>query len=422
MEVFLTERESMNSFQDVNITRRSFMGMGVGSAAALALAGCGGGGTEGGATSGGAFAGLICHIDENSTYDLCFINDFKAACEGLGLSEGEYLIKTNVAESDAALDAASELVDAGCKIVFADSYGHQDYLIEAAKEFPEVHFVSCTGDKALTEGLDNFHNAFAEIFNGRFLAGVAAGLKLQELKDAGKLKSDTPKMGYVGAFTYAEVVSGYTSFFLGAKSIVEDVTMDVTFTGSWGDEALEKEAATKLINNGASVISQHADTMGAPTACENAGVFDVSYNGSTVDACPKTFIVSTRIDWEPYFTYAIGAVQNDEAFDTDWTGTLATGSIVMTEVNEQAAAEGTVEKLQEVEAQLADGSVHVFDTSTFTVKGKKLKSYQANVEPDEGFEGDTEVVSDGYFHESEYRSAPYFDLQIDGINLLDTKF
>lgn len=408
--------------KNFNMNRRNFLGLSAGTAAALSLAACGG--EDGGSADvaeGGAVAGLICHIDENSTYDLCFMTDFSNACEALGLTEGQYLIKTNIAESDAALDAAAELCDAGCKIIIADSYGHQDYLIEAAKEFPEVHFVSCTGDKALTEGLDNFHNAFAEIFNGRYLAGVAAGLKLQELKDAGTLRSETPKMGYIGAYTYAEVVSGYTSFFLGAKSIVEDVTMDVTFTGSWGDESLEKEAATKLINGGVDVISQHADTMGAPTACENSGVFNVSYNGSTVDACPKTFIVSTRIDWEPYFTYAIGAVVDGETFDIDWTGTLDTGSIVMTEVNEQAAAKGTAEKLQEVQAQLADGTVHVFDTSTFTVDGKEVTSYKANVEVDDAFEPDTEVIADGYFHESEFRSAPYFDLQIDGINLLDTK-
>ena len=199
--------------------------------------------------------------------------------------------------------------------------------------------------------------------------------------------------------------------------------MDVTFTGSWYDETAEKEGATKLISGSADLISQHADSMGAPTACENAGIPDVSYNGSTIDACPNTFIVSSRINWAPYYEYAYNQVLNGEAIDADWTGTLATGSVQLTEVNEAAAAAGTAEKIAEVQAGLEDGSIHVFDTSTFTINGgETVDSYMADVDTDAAYEGDTEVIADGYFHESEFRSAPYFDLQIDGINLLDTAF
>ncbi|MCR4871398.1 MAG: BMP family ABC transporter substrate-binding protein, partial [Atopobiaceae bacterium] len=219
------------------------------------------------------------------------------------------MIKTNIPEGQECYDAAAEFADAGCSLIFADSFGHEDYMIQAAKEFPEVQFCHATGTKAHTEGLDNYHNAFASIYEGRYLAGVAAGLKLQELADAKKLQGKTPKMGYVGAFTYAEVVSGYTSFFLGAKSIVPDVTMDVTFTGSWYDETAEKEGATKLINSGCDLISQHADSMGAPPACESAGGPDVSYSGSTSEACPEAFIVSSRINWAPYYEYAINAAK-----------------------------------------------------------------------------------------------------------------
>ena len=332
------------------------------------------------------------------------------------------MIKKNIPEGQECYDAAAELADAGCKVIFADSFGHEDYMIQAAKEFPEVQFCHATGTKAHTEGLANYHNAFASIYEGRFLAGVAAGLKLQEIAEAGKLKGETPKMGYVGAFTYAEVVSGYTSFFLGAKSIVPEVTMDVTFTGSWYDETAEKEGATKLISGGADLISQHADSMGAPTACENAGIPDVSYNGSTKDACPNTFIVSSRIDWAPYYEFVVNAVKNGEAVPADWTGTLATGSVKLTEVNEAVAAAGTADKIAEVQAGLEGGTIHVFDTANFTVGGETLTSYLADVDTDPAYEGDTEVIADGYFHESEFRSAPYFDLQIDGINLLDTAF
>ena len=366
--------------------------------------------------------GFIMLHDENSTYDLNFITAAKAACENLGIPEENYLIRTNIPEGQECYDAAADLVDAGCNIIFADSFGHEDFMIQAAKEFPEVQFCHATGTKAHTEGLPNYHNAFASIYEGRYLAGVAAGMKLNEMIEKGEIKEDQAKIGYVGAFTYAEVISGYTSFFLGARSICPSATMEVTFTGSWYDETAEKEGANTLINDGCVLISQHADSMGAPTACEQAGVPDVSYNGSTISACPNTFIVSSRIDWTPYYEYAIEAVAAGEEFDVDYTGTISTESVVLTEVNDKAAAEGTAEKIEEVKQQLINEEVYVFDTSKFTVDGKTLDSYMADVDTDANFEGDTEVISDGYFHESEYRSAPYFDLKIDGITLLNDAF
>ena len=366
--------------------------------------------------------GFIFLHDENSTYDLNFMNAAKEACANLGFSEDQYIFRTNIPEGQECYDAACELADAGCTVIFADSFGHEDYMIQAAKEFPEVQFCHATGTRAHTEGLSNYHNAFASIYEGRYLAGVAAGLKLNEMIEAGEFTAEEAKMGYVGAFTYAEVVSGYTSFYLGAKSVCPTVTMDVTFTGSWYDETAEKVAAYMLIDRGCKLISQHADSMGAPTACETTGVPNVSYNGSTVDACPNTFIVSSRINWAPYYEFVITSVMNGTEIPADWTGTLATGSVVLTDVNEQAAAAGTADKLAEVRKALEDGTLHVFDTATFTVGGETLTSYLADVDTDPAYTGDTEVVADGYFHESEFRSAPYFDRQIDGINLLDTAF
>ena len=373
--------------------------------------------TEAPAEAAAVKIGFIFLHDENSTYDLNFMNAAKEACDKLGV---ESLMRTNIPESSACYEAAADLVDAGCNIVFADSFGHEPYMIQAAQEFPEVQFCHATGTQAHVLGLDNYHNAFASIYEGRYLAGVAAGLKLNEMIEAGQFTAEEAKMGYVGAFTYAEVVSGYTSFYLGAKSVCPTVTMDVTFTGSWYDETAEKEAAIKLIDSGCKLISQHADSMGAPTACENAGVPNVSYNGSTVAACPNTFIVSSRINWAPYFEYIITSVANGTAIDTDWTGTIETGSVELSEINELAAAAGTVEKLDEVKAGLLDGSIKVFDASTFTKDGEAVTEYLADVDGD--YTGETNAVLDGYFHESEFRSAPYFDMQIDGINLLDTKF
>ena len=392
-----------------------------------ALAACGG--TNNNANNGAATkdekpatnfkAGFIFLHDENSTYDLNFINAAKAACENLGV---ECVLKTNIGETNDCKNTALDLVDQGCGFVFADSFGHEDFMIAAAQECPDVQFAHATGTKAHTENLPNFHNAFASIYEGRYLAGVAAGMKLNEMIEEGKITAEEAKIGYVGAYTYAEVKSGYTSFFLGARSICPTATMEVQFTGSWYDETAEKEAATTLINDKCVLISQHADSMGAPTACEDAGVPNVSYNGSTVESCPNTFIVSSRIDWTPYLEYAIKAAMNGEKFDTDWTGTLATGSVVLTDINDKAAAKGTQEKIDEVKAKLESGEIHVFDTSTFTVKGETLTTYQADVDTDAEFKGDTEVIADGYFHESEYRSAPCFDLDIDGITLLNTAF
>ena len=366
--------------------------------------------------------GFIFLHDENSTYDLNFMNAAEAACKNLGLDESQYVFKKNIPEDQKCYDAAAELAEEGCNIIFADSFGHEPFIIEAAKEFPNVQFCHSTGTLAHTEKLANYHNAFASIYEGRYLAGIAAGLKLNEMIANGDFTADEAKMGYVGAFTYAEVMSGYTSFFLGARSVCPTVTMDVTFTGSWYNETAEKEAANTLIKKGCKLISQHADSMGAPTACETAGVPNVSYNGSTESACPNTFIVSSRIDWAPYYEYAIKAVMNGETIDTDWTGTLKTGSVVLTDVNENAAAAGTAEAIAEAKAKLEDGSLNVFDTATFTVEGKKLDSYMADVDTDKDYTKDTEVVENGVFYESKFRSAPYFDVMIDGINLLDTNF
>ena len=366
--------------------------------------------------------GFITLHDENSTYDLNFINAAKEAIANLGLTDADYILKTNVPEGQECYETAMNLVDEGCNIIFADSFGHEPYMIDAAKAHPEVQFCHSTGNRAHTEGLANYHNAFASIYEGRYLAGIAAGLKLNEMIEAGKFTADEAKMGYVGAFTYAEVVSGYTSFYLGAKSVCPTVTMDVTFTGSWYDETLEKEGAEKLIQGGCKLISQHADSLGAPTACENAGVPNVSYNGSTEKACPNTYIISSRINWAPYYEMCIKAVMDGTEIPADWVGTLATNSVVLTDLNTNVAAAGTAEAIAAATEKLEKGEIHVFDCANFTVKGEALTSYQADVNADSDNTPDTEVVHDGYFSESEFRSAPYFDLQIDGINLLDTNF
>ncbi len=385
------------------------------------LGSCGTDGTEPAGDSDFKLGVILLH-DEDSTYDLNFINGVKEAQKALGLSDDQIIIKRNIPESNQCYEAAKDLVDEGCDVIFANSFGHETHILKAAKEHPEVEFCHATGTMAHTENLANFHNAFASIYEGRYLAGVAAGLKLNQMIADGQITADQAKMGYVGAFTYAEVISGYTSFYLGAKSVCPSVTMDVQFTGSWYDENAERNTANALINGGCVLISQHADSMGAPSACRDKNVPNVSYNGSTQDSCPNTFIVASRINWAPYFQYICSQNMEGKTIDTDWTGTLSTNSVVLTDVNAAVAAPGTAEEIAKVMEELKNGTRHVFDTKNFTVGGVALTSYMADVNTDANFEKDTEVIENGVFFESKHRSAPYFDVQIDGISLLNTNF
>ena len=361
--------------------------------------------------------GFIFLHDENSTYDKNFMDAATAAKEALNLSDEQVLFKTNIPETNDCYEAAAELVDAGCDLIFADSFGHEDFIIQAAKEFPEVTFCHATGTKAHTENLPNFFNAFASIYEGRFLVGYAAGLKLNEMIESGKITPEQAKMGYVGAYPYAEVKSGYTSFFLGARAACPSVTMDVKFTNSWFDIAAEKETANALISDGCVLISQHADSEGAPKACEEAGVPNVAYNLDTRMWGPNTALISSKINWQPYFEHIITAIADNTAIEQDFCKGLEDEVVQILGLNENVAAEGTDAKLEEIKAKLISGEIKVFDTATFTVGGQKLESYLADVDSDAAFEKDTEVVADGYFHESEFRSAPYFDVDIDGITI-----
>ena len=369
--------------------------------------------------------GMICLHGENSTYDNNFIQALRQVQKDLGLSDDQVVIVTNIGEDSSCYDAAVDLAkNKGCKVIFADSFGHESFMKQAAQEYPEVQFCHATGTSGKIANIENFHNAFASIYEGRYLAGIAAGLKLNEMIAAGKITAEQAVIGYVGAFTYAEVISGMTSFYLGARSVCPSATMKVRYTGSWYDQAKEQEAATALIEKDKCVlISQHADSLGAPTACELAGVPNVSYNGSTYSAGETTFIISSAINWAPYFQYIIETVVKGEAIAPDWCGTIATNSVVLSGVNQDVAAEGTIEKINEAIKALEAGTLHVFDTANFTVDGKTLTEYLADVDGD--YTGETNVIHDGYFDESnavDFRSAPYFDIIIDGVTNLNTNF
>lgn len=369
--------------------------------------------------------GLITLHDNSSTYDKNFIDSMYRALENLGIDKTQLVLYTGIGESEDCYNKAKECVNQGCQVVFADSFGHEDYIIQAAQEFTNVHFCHATGVKAHTLKADNFTNAFASIYEGRFAAGVAAGMKLNEMIEAGKITKDQAIMGYIGAYTYAEVMSGYTSFYLGAKSVCPSVTMKVKFTGSWYDFDKEKASAEALIAEGCVLISQHADSLGAPEACEKAGVPNISYNGSTEASGPNTYIVSSKIDWTPFFEYMITCTMEGKSIGYDYTGTIGTGSVKLEAVNTDVAAAGTQAAIDAVIEQFKAGTLHVFDTTKdnfITVNGEKLTTYMADVDYDDAYTPDTEAIKDGYFSESEYRSAPYFNVEIDGITLLDRAY
>ena len=380
------------------------------------LASCGG---NGGKDPSEVKAALIALHGTSSTYDKNFIDAFKTACQNKGLKEENYTIITDIPEGTECYDEAANFADEGYDVIFADSFGHESYMIQAAKEFPNVQFCHATGTKAHTENLENYQNAFASIYEGRYLAGVAAGLKLLEIY-GDDITAEEAKVGYVGAWPYAEVISGYTSWFLGVRSVVPNATMEVRYTNSWYDEPAEMATAQALIENGCKLISQHADSMGAPTACENAGIPNVAYNGTTGKT--NTFIIASKINWVPYFEYMLDCVINGKDIETDYNGSIETESVVITELG-AAAAEGTAEALNEVMTQLKNGTLKVFDCSKFTVNGEHLTSYLADVDDAGDYVPETEVIrtENGvtYFAESYYRSAPYFNIIIDGITVVE---
>ena len=355
--------------------------------------------------------GFVFSGDENEGYTAAHYKGAMEMKDALGLSDDQIIVKWNIPEDETAQDAAMDLADQGCQIVFANSFGHESYVIEAAKEYPEVQFCHATGFQAASSGLSNMHNYFTAIYEARYVSGVVAGLKLNQMIEDGTVAKDACKIGYVGAYPYAEVISGYTSFFLGVRSVCPDATMEVKYTNSWASFDLEKEAADALISDGCVLISQHADTTGAPTACEAAGVPCVGYNISMIATAPTQALTSSTNNWGAYVTEAVQHVVDGTEIPVDWCKGFSDGAVLITELNEAAVAPGTKEKVEEVEAKLAAGELHVFDTSTWTVEGKTLDSYKK----DDG----NEYISDGYFHESEFASAPAFDILIDGINTID---
>ena len=382
--------------------------------------------------------GVILLHDETIGYDYAHYQGVQTAMKNVGLSDSQVVFKYNIAESEQCYDAAIDLVEQGCNVIISDSYGHQSYMTLAAEENPDVTFLIATGDTAAVEGLDNTHNFFTHTYESRYVSGVVAGMKLAEMVENNELSDDnynadgTIKIGYVGAYPYAEVVSGYTGFYLGVKSVVDNVAMDVTYTNSWADATAEQQAAEFLLGRGCCIISQHADSTGGPAAIEaaikNSGAvcYYVGYNIDMLSVAPTAILTSAQNDWSVYYTYALGLAAEGKMNEipVDWSEGYDAGANMISPLGE-SCADGTAEKVAEVEAAIADGTLQVFDTSTFTVDGAKVDSHIFNTSTMNSdytaiqYEGeDFECITDGAFTESVVRSAPYFDLRIDGITEL----
>lgn len=381
---------------------------------------------EGGETAAKTVkVGLICIGDENDQgYTYNFIRGQEAATEALAAKgiNVEWKIKWNIGEDSSCEEANIELAEEGCDLIINNSFGFEPYMLKVAPDYPEIEFISCTNQASWGDDLENTHNAFANIYEGRYLAGVAAGMKLQEMIDNGEITADQAVIGYVGAYSFAEVISGFTAYYLGAKSVCPSVTMKVQFVGSWSNATEEGNAAAALCDQGCIMISQHSDNTSPATTAQSKGAFHTGYNNDMTGVAPDASIIGTRIDWSVYFEYAIEAVANGETFDQDWCHGMDEGAVVMTALNEAIAAEGTAEKLAEVEEAIRTGELQVFDTSTFTVDGAELTQAFA-LDTDGDFVADSEeAVFDGAFHESYFQSAPYFTVEIDGIEWLNSAF
>ncbi len=393
----------------------------------------GGGSQEGAGQEGGGQdaegrtikVGLVCIGDENDQgYTYNFMRGKEAADAALkadGINV-EWIVKYNLVEGDPVAVANEELAEEGCEIIFNNSYGHEPAMLNIAAQYPDIQFVGMTNEGSWKDELDNTHNAFARIFEGRYVAGVAAGLKMQEMIDNGEIDADQAVIGYVGAYSFAEVISGFTAYFLGARSVCPSATMKVQFVGSWSDATEEANAAAALCDMGCVIISQHSDNTTPATKAQEKGAFHTGYNNDMTGVAPDASIISTRIDWTNYFVTAIKAVYNGESFEQDYCHGMAEGEVVMTQLNETIAAAGTAEKLTEVEEKIKSGEIQVFDTDTFTVGGEKVTTCMA-LDTDGDFVADAEeAVIDGAFMESYHQSAPYFALRIDGIEWVNEAY
>lgn len=315
----------------------------------------------------------------------------------LGLRDDQIVNKFNIPESGECADALQELVDDGCNLIFVTSFGHENYVVAAAKENPDVQFCHATGYQA--SAADNMHNYFGEIYQARYLSGIAAGLKAKEIGNN--------LLGYIAAMPFAECISGYTAFYLGAKSVNPDVTMKVMYTNTnnWNDPPREAQVSQALFDAGCGVISQHCDSTAPATTAEANGKFHVGYNSDMTGVAPKASLTSAVWDWSIYLTYAVNCMVNGEEIAKDWSKGLADGVCDISPLNEAIVAPGTAEAIEAARAKIVSGELKIF-VGPLKGEGVDFSGNKVSIDLKEG----EEFV--------EPASAPSWNYIIDGIEVI----
>lgn len=336
------------------------------------------------------------HVGDPSDMGYTYNHDLgtQNMMKALGLSENQVLNKFNISEDDNCAAALRELAEDGCNIIFATSHGFEPYVQEVAAEYLDIQFCHANGYMAPT-GEPNTHNYFGRIHEARYLSGIVAGMKAKEIGN--------PKLGYVAAFPYAEIVSGFTAFYLGAKSVYPEVTMKIMYTGSWNDPTKEAQNTQALADAGCGVISQHCDSSAPATAAQKAGIFQVGYNSPMIDVAPNASLTSAVWDWSKYLVFAVTCVVNGETIPPDWAGGLSDGVCNISALNEALIADGSKEAVETARTAIMNGTLQVF--------AGPLHGFSA--------EGEEITIEEGdYYEESIKASCPSWYYILDGCEVV----
>lgn len=282
----------------------------------------------------------------------------------------EVLSRSNVLVNETE-EPLRELVKQGCGIIFAVT--ESDQVAKVAAACPQVQFCQVSQPGGAGETPSNFHTFNAQMAPARYVAGVAAGMKLREMIDAGELSADQALVGYVGAAAEPQVISGFTAFLIGVRTAAPEARMLVKYAGAWCDYSREKAAAEALIQAGCRVIANETHTIGPVVACEEAAaqrtMLLIGNDQSTLDLAPASTLVSLRSNWIPYVVGAAQAVLDGRAIERQVKG-VANGSdlsagfdqewVQMLELNSLVAAQGTQERIDRLVDQLRRGRLNVF--------------------------------------------------------------
>ena len=350
--------------------------------------------------------GFVYDGDESTPYTATFIKAQKAAERKLG-DRIRVIVKNNTHSELGGEEAIAELVSEGCDLIFTSSIGYREAARKYAGLHPDIQFCQATAPDANEDPVyETYHTFMGEIYQGRYISGVIAGMKLNQMLEEGIIRPEEAKVGYVAAYPYTEVISGYTAFFLGVRSIVPEAKMDVKYTNTWSNYSIEKDCADELIARGCVIISQHSDTTGPAVACEEMyaekKVYHVGYNKSMIDVAPTTSLISARINWEPYIVGACEAVLENKKIERYVEGNVHGNDIgagfeqewvEMLELNTLVAADGSAEKIEELIRDFRKGKVEVY------------KGNYTGVDPQDP--GKTIDLNEG-FEENKDNSAPSF--------------